>query len=115
MSNSQFSQDEIILLDDAFDALSAYFINRESFLTQYNQINTTSKIRFLRLTSIYRALVKKGNFEPPADTLEVSINYYDITYKFIALISIIEAMFSPDEWLDFYRWLRKSSNAEVFL
>ena len=95
--------------------MSAYFINRESFLTQYNQIpDTSSKIRFLRLTSIYGALVKKGKFEPPANTLEVSIDYYDITYKFIALISIIEAMYSPDEWLDFYDWLRKSSNAEVF-
>jgi len=115
VSNSQFSQDETLLFDDAFDALSAYFIDRESFLSQYDQIpDTTSKIRFLRLASIYRALIKKGNFELPANDLKVSINYYDITYKFIALLSIIEAIFSPDEWLDFYHWLRKTSNAEVF-
>ncbi len=115
MSNSQFSQDEIILLDDAFDVLSAYFHDRESFLIQYKQISdAASKIRFLRLASIYRVLVKAGNFEPPADAIEGSINYYDITYKFIALISIIEAMFSVDEWRDFYQWLRKSSNAHVF-
>jgi hypothetical protein len=114
VSNSQFSEDEKILLDDAFDALSEHFINRESFMIQYKQISDVSKIRFLRLISIYRALIKKGNFNPPADALKASINYYDITYKFIALISIIEAIFSPDEWLDFYQWLRKSSNAEVF-
>ena len=115
MSNPQFSEDEAILFDDAFDALSGYFVSRETFMIQYNRIaEASSRIRFLRLTSIYRALVKKGNFNPPVNTLEVSINYYDITYKFIALISIIEAMFSPDEWLDFYQWLRKSSNAEVF-
>ena len=114
MSNPQFSEDEAILLDDAFDALCEHFSNRESFLIQYNQISDASRIRFLRLTSIYRALVKKGNFNPPADALKVSNNYYDITYKYIALISIIEAIFSPDEWLDFYQWLRKSSNAEVF-
>lgn len=114
MSNPQFCEDETILLGEAFDALREHFINCESFLIQYNRISDTSRIRFLRLTSIYRALVKKGNFNPPADTLEVSINYYDITYKFIALISIIEAVYSTDEWIDFYHWLRISSNAEVF-
>ena len=115
MSNSQFAKDEEILLIDAFDALSEHFENRISFLVQYNHISDLpSKLRFLRLTSIYRALIKKGNFIPPADALQTSLNYYDITYKFVALISIIEATFSPDEWIDFYDWLRKSSNAEVF-
>jgi hypothetical protein len=113
--NSQFIQDEEILLINAFDALSEHFVSRDSFLVQYNQISEqSSKLRFLRLTSIYRALIKKGNFIPPSDALPTSLNYYDITYKFIALISIIEAMFSPDEWLDFYRWLRKPSNVGVF-
>lgn len=114
MSNSQFSEDEKILLDDAFDALCEHFINREGFLIQCKQISDISRSRFVRLTSIYRSLVKKGNFNPPTDALQVSINYYDITYKFIALISLIEAIFSPDEWLDFYQWLRKPNNTEVF-
>lgn len=115
MSNSQFIKDETILLDDAFDALCEHFVNRESFLTKYNHIPDPSlKIRFLRLTSVYRSLVKKGRFNVPANAPEVSINYFEITYKFIALISIIEAMFAPDDWLDFYHWLRKSNNADVY-
>lgn len=114
VSNSQFVSDEEILLEDAFDALRVHFISREGFLAEYKRISDTcSKSRFLRLASVYRSLVKSGNFVP-GNPLETSFNYLDITYKYIALLSIIEAVFSKDEWLDFHQWLSRPQNANVF-
>jgi hypothetical protein len=114
VSNSQFSNDEEILLEHAFDALRVHFINREGFLAEYKQISdTNSKSRFLRLASVYRSLVKSGNFVP-GHPLDTSFNYLDITYKYIALLSIIEAVFSKDEWLGFHQWLCKHQKANIF-
>lgn len=111
MSTSQHTQDEILLLPDAYSALREHFKSFEVFKAEYESITDPSKkIRFLRLASIYKNLVKDGEFNVPSGSLQQSnINFYDVTYKFIALISIIEAMFSKDDWLDFYEWLRRSN------
>ena len=105
MLNSQFVDDE--LLPNAFNALHEHFTSREGFEAEYSRIPNPLKIRFLRLASLYSNLVKNGNFSVPPDVLSKSnFNYYDLTYKFIALISIIEAVVGKDEWLDFYQWLQ---------
>jgi len=111
MPNSQFVGDELLLLPDAFNALRAHFKSREGFEAEYKHIaDPLEKIHFLRLASVYKNLVKDGNFSVPLETLSKSdINFYDVTYKYIALISIIEAVFVKDDWLDFYRWLSRSS------
>jgi len=115
VSNDQSIHDEEILLKDAFDTLGSHFVDQEGFLAEYERIpNASLKNRFLRLTSTYKSLVKDGSFSVPGDQVEASGKYIDVTYKFIALISIIEAIFSKDEWLDFYQWLSKSQNAHVF-
>lgn len=114
MSNSQFVDDEFLLLADAFNALHAHFQSREVFEAEYERIPDTKKIRFLRLASIYKNLVKDGNFSVPPEALPKSnFNYYDLTYKYIALISIIEAVVGKDEWLDFYQWLRHTKVTSI--
>jgi hypothetical protein len=116
MSNSQFVQDEILLLPDAYQALYNHFESFEGFRSEYERIaDPLEKIRFLRLISVYKNLVKDGKFTVPSGSLPQSnINYYEVTYKFIALISIIEAMFSKDDddWSDFYEWLIKANKKE---
>ena len=83
-----------------------HFQSRERFETEYKRIPDLQKIRFLRLASVYKNLVKDGKFIVPPDALPKNgFNFYDQTYKFIAIISIIEAVVSKDEWLDFYQWL----------
>ena len=114
MSNSQFTNDESLLLPDAFNALRGHFKSREGFETEYKYIPDSQKIRFLRLASIYKNLVKDGKFIVSPDALpESGFNYYDLTYKFIALISIIEAVVGKDEWLDFYQWLKHTKVVSI--
>lgn len=109
MANSQTIHDEDILLDDAYDALSDHFLDRQGFIAEYERINDSSlKKRFLRLASAYKFLVKSGNFIVPQHQPGASFNFFDMTFKFIAIISIIEAIYSHDEWIDFYQWLDKS-------
>jgi hypothetical protein len=109
MSNSQFVQDEILLLPDAYQTLYNHFESFEGFRSEYERIaDPLEKIRFLRLLSLYKNLVKDGKFNVPSGSLlQSNINYYEVTYKFIALISIIEATVSQHDWSDFYDWLRK--------
>ncbi len=115
MTDSQDALDEKLLLTDAFLALQDHFQNYEGFHNQYKNIPDTMNIRFLRLASVYRNLVKDGNFNVPPEALTKSNdNFYDITYKYIALISIIEAVVADDTWIDFYQWLRKKAkNKEI--
>jgi len=106
--------DEILLLPAAFNALPEHFQSREGFETAYKRIPDPQKIRFLRLASIYKNLVKDGKFIAPLNTLpESGLNYYDLTYKFIALISIIEAVVGKDNWLDFYQWLEHTKVVSI--
>jgi len=101
------AHDENLLLPDAFNVFQNHFRSREGFEAEYKRIPDTMKIRFLRLASIYKNLVKDGKFSVPPEALPNSTsNYYDLTYKYIAMISIIEAVVGKDKWLDFYEWLK---------
>jgi len=114
MENSLFSLDENLLLPDAFNALQNHFGSRESFEAEYKRIPDKMKIQFLRLASIYKNLVKDGKFSVPPEALpNDGFNYYELTYKYIALISIIEAVVGKDEWLDFYQWLKKTKVVSI--
>jgi len=114
VSTSQFIDDEILLLPDAFNALRDNFKSREGFEVEYRRIPDALKIRFLRLASTYRNLVKDGNFSVPLEALPTSnFNYYDLTYKYVALISIIEATMGKDEWLGFYDWLKHTKVVSI--
>ena len=116
MPTSKNTQDETLLLPDAYSALREHFKSYEAFKAEYEGISDSSKqIRFLRLASIYKNLVKDGKFNVPPDSLsESNINYYEITYKFVALISMIEAIYATDNWLNFHDWLKSPQNIGVF-
>jgi hypothetical protein len=116
MSNlQQIIEDNKLLVDDAFDAFRQHFNSREGFLTECDRISDhEKKNRFLRLASLYNVLVKDGNFKvSPKYLSKYGGNFYDTTYKFIALSSIIEAVNSKDEHLDFYEWLKNKKHYSI--
>jgi hypothetical protein len=83
MSNPQFIDDNHLLLEDAYDVFRDHFKSQAGFLVEYARISDPLlKNRFLRLASIYKNLIKDGNFSVPPGSLQASFNYYDVTYKF---------------------------------
>jgi hypothetical protein len=43
------------------------------------------------------------------------VDYLDRTYKFISIMSLIEAMFADEEYVDFYQWLMmKKRKKQIF-
>ena len=99
----------------AYEALKANFDSRESFNVFFNSIEAPErKNLFLRLASFYRFLVKEGHLHFSNPKWCAGMQYIDETYKFISLFSLIEASFGNDEFIDFYQYLTKSNNSNLY-
>jgi hypothetical protein len=98
-----------------WEVFSEYFASEGDFRAQFENIPSDAKKNtFLKLTSFYKFLVRDGKFTTKVDGEDRYEDYLDHTYKFIAIMSFIEAM-SPIPYRDFYEWLNaRKRRPEVF-
>jgi len=58
-------------------------------------------------------LVKEGGYSSNKYNVE-ELAFVDQTYKFIAIVALIESMYEEDEFIDFYQWLIRNKKKDVF-
>jgi hypothetical protein len=106
MLDMRYLKNEDRFLGQSWEVYKDYYFSRGRFLTQYSQIPTSEKKNlFLMIVSSYRYLVRDGQYRLLEGGKYIYLNHLDITYKFISMMSLIEALFADDEFIDFYQWL----------
>lgn len=101
-------------LDYAFDVFREHIPDKSQFRAQFEAIDSDSrKNRFLHVASFYRFMVKYGSFRYDIPGMP-EYDYIDITYKYIALMSLIEAIFAEDRYVDFFEWLMRRAREGLF-
>ena len=89
----------------AFQAFQKYFASRCDFDAFVDSIVADEqKSRFLKVASHYKFLVKDGRFSVPEYE---EAKDFDRTYRFVALVALIESVESSVSFKEFYPWLRK--------
>ncbi|SRR6266436_376332 len=89
----------------AFQAFRKYFASRSDFDAFVDSIAADEdKSRFLKVASHYKFLVKGGRFSVPGYE---EAKDFDRTYRFVALVALIEFVESSVSFKEFYAWLRK--------
>ncbi len=89
----------------AFQAFQKYFASRCDFDAFVDSIVANEqKSRFLKVASHYKFLVKDGRFSVPEYE---EAKDFDRTYRFVALVALIESVESSVSFKEFYPWLRK--------
>jgi hypothetical protein len=106
MKDLRYFREEGKFLDHAWGVYRDYFLSRNNFLSQYSRISSPErKDLFLMIVSDYRLLVRDGAYHLVENQQHLYLDYLDQTYKFISIMSLIEAMFSGEEYVDFFQWL----------
>ena len=106
MPDMRYFNDEGRFLEDAWGVYRDYFSIRSNFIAQYNKIPSKEhKNLFLMIVSEYKLLVKDGEYRLIENHQHFYLDYLDQTYKFISIMSLIEALFADEEYVDFYQWL----------
>jgi hypothetical protein len=105
--------DDDVYKDDAYQALSSQFENRQKFESFYSSLNNSeAKDEFLRVGSSYLFFVKNGDWHVHVPRSDSKIDYFTNSFKLVALLAIIESL-SEKKNVDFFFWLsgkdRKSS------
>jgi len=89
----------------AFDAFQKYFDSRSEFDTFVDSVAADEeKSRFLKVASHYKFLVKDGRFSVHGAE---ETKYFDETYRFLAIVALIEFVESSVSFEEFYAWLSK--------
>lgn len=116
MQDMRYYRDEGRYLDQAWDVYRDYFASHGNFLTHYRKISSAEqKNLFLMILSRYKLLVRDGEYRLIGEQQEFYVGYLDQTYKFISIMSLIEALFAEEEHLDFYQWLtQKKRKKKIF-
>ena len=118
MQDLRYFNEEGRYLDQVWDVYRDYFTSQRSFLSCYRTIPSSErKNLFLMVLSRYRLLVLDGEYHliGALNRQHLYVSYLDQTYKFISIMSLIEALFSEDEHVDFYQWLTmKKRKKQIF-
>lgn len=112
----RYVNNEKVYLDYSFDVFGKYFSDgRVSFDAFYNKINEEEeKNKFLKISSFYKFLIIDGKFLNTEDkSYDEYIYYLDLTYKYIAIFSFIEALYTKDEYQEFYSWLKNQTTFPI--
>lgn len=106
MADLRYFKEEGKFLDAAWDVYRDYFTSHSSFLSQYKSISSEErKNLFLMIVSCYKLLVRDGEYRLLNAHGQLYLAYLDHTYKFVSIMSLIEAIFANEEFVDFYQWL----------
>jgi hypothetical protein len=114
MRDMRFLENEEKFLDFSWSAFQEYFKDKANFIEKYNRIESPEKKNwFLRLSSYYLFFVVDGNYSSPKYDVE-ELSFVDQTYKFIAIIALIESIYDKNDYIDFYQWIMRNRKNEVF-
>lgn len=95
--------------DDAYQALSSQFENRQIFESFYSSlIDDETKDEFLRVSSSYLFFVKNGDWHVRVPRSNSLIKYFTNSFKLVALLAIIESL-SGKKNVDFFSWLSEKA------
>jgi len=107
MEDLRYLEDKDKFLEYTFDVLKNHFKTRDEFIRYFDSIeNDIDKNKFLKISSFYRFLVRKGRFVTDIGV----VDYLDTTYKYVAIFSLIDALYDKDDYKEFYEWLRMNSS-----
>jgi hypothetical protein len=110
----RFIENEDKFLEYSWSVYESYFNDKESFTDQYNRIDSPEKKNsFLRLTSYYLFFVIEGSYSSPKYDAE-DLSFVDQTYKFIAIVALIESMYDKNDFIDFFEWIMRNKKNELF-
>lgn len=116
MTDLKYFKEEDRFLESAWEVYRDYFVSRSNFLYQYNTIPSAErKNLFLMILSGYKLLVRDGQYRLVEEWQHLYLDYLDNTYKFISIMSLIEALFADEPHVDFYQWLTmKKRRKQIF-
>lgn len=111
MQDSRYIQNKDKFLEYSYIALRDNFSSREDFDSFFNSIESDEeKNLFLRSASFYLFIVKKGVWKLNITDVQQSIDYLTNTFKYIALFSLVESLYSKEEHIDFYKYMMQHKN-----
>ncbi|EGZ6883277.1 hypothetical protein V9J82_003661 [Vibrio cholerae] len=106
--------DNPIFMDDTFEALSSQFSDKQDFLDFYNSLpDDKTKDDFLRVGTDYLFFVKSGDWHVDVKRSSPIVSYFTNSFKLVSLLSIIEGLESTKH-LEFFDWLNKKENKDIF-
>lgn len=109
MKNHRYLQSKEKFLDYSFSALESKFESREKFISFFDSIESDDeKNLFLKIASFYLFIVKQGDWIVDIPNSDHKIDYLNDTFKYIALFSLIESLYSMEEHLDYYQFLMRN-------
>lgn len=114
MPSMRFIENEDKFLGYSWSVYESYFSDKESFINQYNHIDSPEKKNsFLRLTSYYLFFVIDGSYSSPKYDVE-DLSFVDQTYKYVAIVALIESMYGKNDYIDFFQWIMRNKKNELF-
>jgi hypothetical protein len=96
--------------DYAVRAFESQFPDQIAFDVFYAGLSDVEKDEFLRVSSTYLFLVKKGDWHVDVEGSNPVIDYFTNSFKLVSLFSLIESL-SAEEHQDFYAWLGNAGEA----
>ena len=114
MRSMRFIENEEKFLEYSWSVFQEYFKDKASFLEKYYRIESAEKKNwFLRLASYYLFFVVDGNYSSPKYDVE-DLSFVDQTYKFIAIVALIESIYDKNDYIDFYQWIMRNRKNGLF-
>jgi hypothetical protein len=105
----RYVKDEEKFLKYAWDVFESWYVVEDEFRDQYATLQGDEvKNSFLMLAAFYKFLVKDARVICTDPEFPDYVNYIDETWKYIALMSLIEAAYTDVDYREFYEWLRAS-------
>jgi hypothetical protein len=105
MADGRYIADEAKFKQYAYTALTGCFPNRAEFESFYASLDDpVIKDEFLRITSFYLFLVKRGEWHVTVEGSAPVVDYLSTSFKVVALFALIESL-SDAQHQDFYDWL----------
>lgn len=106
--------DEAAFKRYAYTALMSRFPDKAGFEDFYASLDgPVIKDEFLRVTSFYLFLVKRGEWHVTVEGSAPVVDYLSTSFKVVALFALIESL-SDEQHQDFYGWLCSKDTKTTF-
>ena len=104
-SDGRYIANEVAFKRYAYTALMSRFPDQARFDDFYASLDgPVIKDEFLRVTSFYLFLVKRGEWQVTVEGSAPVVDYLSTSFKVVALFALIESL-SDKQHQDFYSWL----------
>lgn len=114
VSDGRYVVDEPAFKRYAYTALMSRFPDQAGFEDFYASLDGPPiKDEFLRVTSFYLFLVKRGEWHVTVEGSAPVVDYLSTSFKIVALFALIESL-SDEQHQDFYDWLRSKDPKTTF-